>query len=480
MFRDYKEAVAFMEENGVRYVDFKFTDLIGRWHHLSVPVESFSRSMVERGIGVDGSSISRFRSVDAGDLNIVPDLSAAFVDPFWQEDTVSFICNLVEADTGEPFEADPRGIARKAQEVLASSGVADESRWGPEFEFYLFDEVRWEVLEHRSMFAVDSAEGFWNKGGSEEHVGLGLHLGRKNGYHAIRPFDTHADLRAEMVRCIQEYASIPVKYHHHEVGGPAQQEIEIMFLPLMEAADAVMIVKYMIRCVAAVNSCSATFMPKPLAELAGNGLHLHLKLFKEGKPVFFDPEGEYANLSDTALSFMAGILHHGPSLCAFTNASTNSYKRLVPGFEAPVNLFFSLANRSAAIRIPKYAVEPAEKRFEYRPPDATANPYLAMAAILMAGLDGVEKGMDPRKMGMGPFTGDISTPERAAELGIRSLPASLREALEALERDHEYLLRGGVFSERMIERWISYKTETEVGPVERTPVPMEYELYYSC
>ena len=479
-FTNFDECKKAIEQQSVEVVDFKFVDLPGRWHHISVPADVFTRELYKSGVGVDGSSISNLRGVEAGDMCIRPDLTTGMIDPFWGRKTMSFICDIIEADTKERFDADPRFVAEKAETYLEKSGFADKAVFSPEYEFHVFDSLQYESKVNRSFYEVDSTEAAWNSGAAEVRRGrnLGLRLPPKGGYHAIPPFDSLYEVRSEMVDLIKNVARIPVKYHHHEVGGPGQMEIEVLFDPLRRSADAAMWIKYIIRNVARRHDRTATFMPKPLYNEAGNGMHVHMKLFKEGKPVFYE-EGGYCDLSDTAMHFMAGLLHHGPSLSAFTNPSTNSYKRLVPGFEAPVNLFFCEGNRTAAIRIPKYATEPQERRFEYRPPDATANIYFCLAAILMAGIDGVKRKLSPKELSFGPFEGDISTAAQAEELGIKSLPASLEQALEALEQDHEYLLEGDVFSKGLINRWIDYKVTKELREIQRRPHPHEFELYYN-
>ena len=480
MYQNFTEARGAIEKEEVEVVDFKFVDLPGRWHHISIPADVFTEELYKSGVGVDGSSISNLRGVEAGDMCIRPDLSTALIDPFWGRKTMSFICDIIEADTKERFVADPRYIAEKAEKYLADSGIGDQALFSPEYEFHVFDSIQYESSINGAFYSVDSTEAAWNSGAEEVRRGrnLGLRLPQKGGYHAIPPFDSLYEVRSEMVDLIKNVARIPVKYHHHEVGGPGQMEIEVLFDPLKRAADSAMWIKYIIRNVARHHDRTATFMPKPLYNEAGNGMHVHMKLFKDGRPVFYEAGG-YCDLSDTAKHFMAGLLYHGPALCAFTNPSTSSYKRLVPGFEAPVNLFFCEGNRTAAIRIPKYATEAQERRFEYRPPDATANIYFCLAALLMAGIDGVQRKLSPGDMSFGPFEGDISSAEQAQELGIKSLPASLEQALEALDRDNEFLLSGDVFTKGLIERWIDYKVNKELREIQRRPHPHEFELYYN-
>lgn len=480
MFENVQEAQRAIEAKGIVTVDFKFVDLPGRWRHISIPASTFTEEFVRRGIGIDGSSISNLRGVEAGDMCIVPDLGTAIYDPFWEKPTLSFICNLVEADTKERFAADPRFVAQKAESYLKATGLADEAQFGPEFEFHIFDSLRYTNEINRASYTIDCHEAAWNSDAQDVGHGknLGLRIPYKGGYHAIPPLDSLYNLRAEMVEVLQTVCRIPVKYHHHEVGGPAQMEIEPFFEGLTQSADNAQWIKYVVRNVACGHERSATFMPKPLYGEAGNGMHVHFKLFKDEKPVFYAPGG-YCDLSDEALHFMAGLLYHGPALAAFTNPSTNSYKRLVPGFEAPVNLFFCAGNRTAAIRIPKYATDPTERRFEYRPPDATANVYLCLAALLMAGIDGMKRKLDPREHCFGPFEGDISSEADAREKGIRALPTSLQDSLAALEADHDFLLEGGVFTKDLIARWLDYKRRKELLDICRRPHPYEFELYYN-
>jgi glutamine synthetase len=382
------------------------------------------------------------------------------------------LCDIHDGD-GKAFGRDPRGIARRAEEYLRQSGIADTAMMSPEFEFYLFDSVRSRCEEHRCGYEIDSEEGEWN---SDAPAARGTCLPLRGGYHALPPRDRLHRLRDEIVRLLED-AGIDVKYHHHEGGGPGQSEIEILFHPLLRAGDVTLTVKYFIRMAADRAGRSATFMPKPLWNVAGSGMHVHQHLFKAGKPLFWDAEG-WANLSELALHYVGGILHHGPALLGLTNPSTNSYRRLVPGFEAPVNRFFSLANRSAAIRVPKYADAPAEKRIEFRPPDGTCNPYLAMAAMLMAGIDGIRKRIDPRKLGWGPVNDKIETLTPQALRRIAPVPASLREALQALEADHDFLLEGDVFPEDFFRVWVDQKIEREANEVRNRPHPYELNLYY--
>ncbi|OQX84095.1 type I glutamate--ammonia ligase [candidate division KSB1 bacterium 4484_87] len=464
-----------VEQEKIEMVDLKFIDLFGRWHHLTIPVSQFSERVFEKGVAFDGSSVPGFKKLEAGDMLLIPDPSTMWIDPFWDMPTLSFICSAYEADTRDLFKNDPRNIARRAEEYLKSTGIADQSLWSPEFEFYIFDHITYEFDINLACYRIDSVEADWNTGSSEEQ-NLGHKIPRQGGYHAIPPLDNSYNLRAKMVSCI-ESSGIEVKYHHHEVGGPGQSEIEIHHHPLLKAADLTKLIKYIIRMVANRNNKTVTFMPKPLYSEAGSGMHIHVKLFKDGKPLFYDKNG-YAGLSQTALYFIGGVLKHGPALLAFTNPSTNSYKRLVPGFEAPVKAIFGLANRSAAIRIPKYADTPEEKRFEFRPPDATSNIYLALTAMLMAGIDGVRNKIDPGKEGFGPYDVNVFTLPKSKLDRIKSLPTSLFEAMEALRKDHDFLLEGDIFSKELIETWMEYKIKKEYDEVRNRPHPYEMSLYY--
>jgi glutamine synthetase len=471
MFQTFEQARRYIDENGIQIVDLKFCDLYGRWHHLTVPGSQFSPELMENGIGFDGSAVG-LKSVKAGDMVLVPELSTAALDPYWQAPTISFICTTLEADTHAIFPNDPRNIAIRAEEYLKSTGIASDSRWGPEFEFYIFDSVSFEYGANRASYRIDCSEADWNS----SEGGHGHYIPLHGGYHAIPPKDQFYNLRSEM--CLRlEAMGVPVKYHHHEVGGPGQSEIETPMMGLVQAGDATMIIKYVSKMTAHQNGKTVTFMPKPLYGEAGSGMHFHQHLFKDGTNVFYDAQG-YGCLSQTALHYIGGLLTHGPALLAFTNPSTNSYSRLVPGFEAPVNAFFSLGNRSAAVRIPKYATQPDTARMEFRPPDATCNVYLALAAMLLAGIDGIQRKIDPTEAGFGPFDANIFawTDEQRGQ--IKSLPATLNEALVALENDHDFLLAGDVFSEVLIKQWVDYKRNQEYYPVRNRPHPYEMSLYF--
>ncbi|MBN1536912.1 MAG: type I glutamate--ammonia ligase [Anaerolineales bacterium] len=471
MFSKFEQAQHYIKEQNIQIVDLKFCDLYGRWHHLSVPANQFSLDLMENGIGFDGSAVG-LKSVKAGDMVLVPELATAMRDPFWQAETLSFICATLEADTHDIFPNDPRNIAIRAEEHLRKSNIATDSRWGPEFEFYIFDSVSYEYGVNRASYRVDCTEADWNSA----EGGHGHYIPLHGGYHAIPPKDQFFNLRSEMCLRLQEMG-VPVKYHHHEVGGPGQSEIETPMMGLVQAGDATMIIKYVTKMVAHQSGKTVTFMPKPLYGEAGSGMHFHQHLFKDGVNVFYDSKG-YGCLSQTALYYIGGLLKHSPALLALTNPSTNSYSRLVPGFEAPVNAFFSLGNRSAAVRVPKYATQPDTARMEFRTPDATCNVYLALAAMLLAGMDGIQRKIDPTEAGFGPIDANIFSWTDEQRAAVKSLPATLDEALVALENDHEFLLAGDVFSELLIAQWIDYKRNKEYYPVRNRPHPYEMSLYF--
>jgi glutamine synthetase len=449
MFSTFEQAKSYVQQNHLQMIDLKFSDLWGRWHHVSIPARQFNEHFMRDGVGFDGSSVG-LKSVKSGDMVLRPDLSAAFRDPFWDAPTLSFVCSAYEADTKNPFTRDPRNIAIRAEEYMRETGVADESRWGPEYEFYVFDEVAFENEVNRASYRVDSIEADWRSGAG----GHGHLIPRHGGYHAIPPKDQLYNLRSEMATNL-ESMGVEVKYHHHEVGGPGQCEIETPMMGLLRSGDVTQMVKYVSKMTAHRHGQTATFMPKPLYGEAGSGMHFHQHLFRQGQNVFYDANG-YGKLSQAALYYIGGVLKHGPALLALTNPITNSYRRLVPGFEAPVNAFFSLGNRSAAIRVPKYADQPDTARFEFRPPDATCNVYLALA-----GLDGILNRIDPTENGFGPIDQNIFAWTEEQRHKIKPLPSSLYDACQALEQDHAFLLAGGVFDEGQIADWISHKLSEE-------------------
>ena len=470
MFQTLDEAAAFIRHKSVAMVDLKFCDLWGRWRHVTLPAARFNPGLLEAGVGFDGSSLG-LSAVKSGDLVLVPELATAFLDPFWDVPTISFLCATLEADTHQPFPHDPRTLASRAEEFLRTSGVGEASLWGPEFEFYLFDGVSYENAVNVAAYRVESREADWKS----HELGGGYTIPRHGGYHAIPPQDQLHNARTKISLNL-EAMGVPVKYHHHEVGGPGQCEIETRMLPMVRAADVTLLAKYVSRMTAREMGMTATFMPKPLFGEAGSGLHFHQQVWRGETNVFYDPAG-YGCLSETARFYVGGLLAHGPAVMALTNPSTNSYRRLVPGYEAPVSAIFSLGNRSAAIRIPKYANRPESARMEFRPPDATCNPYLAIAAQLMAGIDGVRRRTDPTALGFGPYDEDVFSWPAEKRAHIKALPTSLDQALDALERDHEFLLEGSVFSPEMLHRWVKRKRSEERSVRDR-PHPYEIELYY--
>lgn len=470
MFQSFEAAAEFIRENHVEMVDLKFVDLWGRWHHVTLTAEQFSPRTMTSGVGFDGSSVG-LKSVKSGDMALIPDLATGFLDPFWDMTTLSFICTTVEADTKKLFERDPRVMLQRAEEYLVKSGIADRSVWGPELEFYIFDQMSVENNNHAASYRVEACEANWNS----SQPGHGHLIPIHGGYHAIPPRDQLYGLRSEMVSLLQK-SGVPVKYHHHEVGGPGQCEIETPMMGMVKSGDAAMMIKYISKMVAFKAGKTVTYLPKPLFGEAGSGMHFHQQLFKNNENVFYDAAGPNL-LSQTALYYIGGLLSHAPAVLALTNPTTNSYRRLVPGYEAPVNAFFSSGNRSAAIRVPKYATEPDAVRFEFRPPDATCNPYTAMAAMLMAGLDGIRKQIDPTAAGFGPIDENIFSWPEEKRASIKRLPTSLGEALTALKDDHEFLLEGGIFSEEMIQGWITSKNKEECE-MQLRPHPYEIELYY--
>jgi glutamine synthetase len=470
MFTNFNDACTYIQENNIRMVDLKYGDLLGRWHHVTISAQEFTPHLMSSGVGFDGSSIG-FKNVKSGDMALIPDLSTGFLDPFWCTPTLSFICGSVEADTKQPFRGDPRRIASNAEKYMQSLGFADESRWGPEFEFYIFNKVQFENSVNVAHYSFDAVEASWNSAHGDLCSQIALH----GGYHAIPPGDQLFDLRSKMALYMEDIG-IKVKYHHHEVGGSGQNEIETPMMKLLSAADSSMAIKYVTRMTAFKYGQNVTFLPKPLYGEAGNGMHFHIQLFQKNKNVFYDPSSPTL-LSSTALYFIGGLLTHAPAVLAFTNPSTNSFRRLVPGFEAPINSFFSKGNRSAAIRIPSYATEPDQVRFEFRPPDATCNPYLAISAMLMAGLDGIKNKIDPTEAGFGPIDEDVFSwsPEQRSK--IKALPTSLEGVLDALQKDYDFLLVDDVFERSFIQEWIKVKSK-DVEAIRLRPHPYEVQTYF--
>jgi glutamine synthetase len=470
MFKTFTEAEKYISDHNILMIDLKFVDLSGRWHHVTITKHEFNADLMNEGIGFDGSSVG-LKSVKSGDMALIPDLTTGFLDPFWETPTLSFICNTVEADSKVPFRDDPRQIANRAEKMLLDSKIGTHSMWGPEFEFYILSKVLYENNSHTSSYQLNALEGAWNANNPDYRDCIPAH----GGYHVIAPKDHHYQTRATMVTLL-ENMQIPIKYHHHEVGAPGQCEIETPMLSLLKAADATLMIKYVTRMVAVQQGLQVTYLPKPFFGEAGSGMHYHIQLFNGRINVFYDPKGENL-LSETARFFIGGLLTHSPAVLGFTNPSTNSYRRLVPGYEAPVNCFYSSGNRSAAIRVPRYATKPENVRFEFRPPDATSNPYLAMSAMLMAGLDGIKNKIDPSREGFGPINENIFSWSAEQRARIKSLPTSLSVALDALESDHKFLTSGDVFSEDLIANWVQAK-RSEERQVSIRPHPYEIELYY--
>lgn len=470
MFSTFDDARRFIDEHSIELIDLKFCDLWGRWHHVTLPSDRFTPEVMEKGVGFDGSSVG-FKSINSGDMAMVPVLSTGFLDPFWESSCLSFICTTVEADTRQLFLYDPRTIATRAEEFLRSSGIAGRSSWGPEFEFYVFDSVSYENRMNVASYRVESSEGHWRS----REPGQGYGIPPHGGYHAIPPNDRLHNLRARMVRHLRAIG-VDVKYFHHEVGGPGQCEVETPMLPLLAAGDATMLIKYVARMTAHEAGLTATFMPKPLYGEAGSGMHFHQQLWTDDTNLYYDGDA-YGCLSEVGRYAIGGLLAHGGSVLAFTNPSTNSYRRLVPGYEAPVSAVYSLGNRSAAVRIPAYANRADNARFEFRPPDATCNPYLALAAQLLAVIDGIRNRIDPTDLGFGPVDEDIFAWQESRRASVKALPTSLGEAVEALEEDHAFLLQGEVFSPDVVDRWIARKRQ-EQRDVSNRPHPYEMELYY--
>ena len=465
-----KDVLEFAKESDARVVDLRFMDFPGLWQHFTVPICELDEGSFEDGFGFDGSSIRGWQPINASDMLVVPDPSTAKMDPFFETPTLVLICNIVDPVTRESYTRDPRFITRKAEAYLKSSGIGDTAYFGPEAEFFIFDDIRFETSRNTAFYKIDSIEGIWNSG-RDEGPNLGYKPRHKEGYFPVPPMDKFQDLRTEMLVTL-ENLGIPIEAQHHEVATAGQAEIDMRFKPLLEMADQLMWFKYVLKNVAAQNGHTVTFMPKPIFEDNGTGMHTHVSIWKDDKPLFAGDQ--YAGVSQEALYAIGGILKHCKALCAFANPTTNSYKRLVPGFEAPVNLAYSSRNRSAAIRIPMYSASPKAKRIEFRTPDPSCNGYLAFPAILMAIMDGIENKIDPGE----PLDKDIYglPPEELAD--IESTPGSLEDALEALKEDQAFLKKGDVFTQDALDMWTEYKTENEVNPVKLRPHPHEFFLYY--
>ena len=468
-----QEVLSMIQDQDIKVIDLKFIDMPGTWQHLTVYYDQIDETSFTDGVAFDGSSIRGWKAINESDMMMVLDPTTAWFDPFMAEPTLSVICSIKEPRTGEWYSRCPRVIAQKAIDYLKETGIADTAFLGPEAEFFVFDDVRFDQNQHSGYYFLDSIEGRWNSGREEPGGNLGYKPRYKEGYFPVSPTDTMQDLRTEMLLTMAQ-CGVPIEKHHHEVATGGQNELGIKFGTLVEAADNLMIYKYVIKNVAKKYGKTVTFMPKPVFNDNGSGMHTHQSLWKDGQPLFAG-DG-YAGLSQMALHYIGGILKHAPALLALTNPTTNSYKRLVPGFEAPVNLAYSQGNRSASVRIPLAGDSPKAKRFEFRCPDATANPYLAFAAMLCAGIDGIKNEIDPGE----PLDVDIYdlTPEELRK--IPSTPGSLELALEALENDHAFLTDCGVFTEDFVTNWISYKLDNEVNPMRLRPHPFEFSLYYDC
>ncbi len=468
-----QEVMQMIRDNNVQMVDLKFIDLPGIWQHCTYHVSMIDEEAIVEGLAFDGSSIRGWKTINESDMLMVPDPATAWIDPFCEVPTLSMTCSIREPRNGQPYSRCPRFLAERALAYLQETGIANMAYFGPEPEFFIFDDVRFDQTQNSGYYFVDSIEGRWNSGREEAGGNLGYKPRYKEGYFPVPPTDCYQDIRTEMLLTMAN-CGVPIEKHHHEVATGGQGELGFRFAPLTTCADYLMIYKYVIKNVARKYGKTVTFMPKPLFNDNGTGMHTHQSLWKDNQPLFFG--NGYANLSELALHYIGGLLRHAPALLAFTNPTTNSYKRLVPGFEAPVNLAYSQGNRSASIRIPVTGTNPKAKRLEFRCPDATCNPYLAFAAMLMAGIDGIKNKIDP-----GPsLDRDIydMSPEELAK--IPSTPGSLLEALENLRKDHDFLLVGGVFSEDLIETWIEYKIDNEINPMRLRPHPYEFSLYFDA
>ena len=462
------DVMAFIKDKGVQIVDVKFTDIFGQWQHFSMPASEFDpETAFEDGMGFDGSSIRGFQSIESSDMILLADPTTAIIDPICEAPTLSLVCDIYDPISREPYSRDSRYVAKKANQYLLDSGIADTAFFGPEAEFFVFDQVMYSAGEYSSVYQVDSVEGPWNSG----IFGFGHSVPHKRGYFPVAPFDTLQDLRSEMTKVLVE-SGVGIEVHHHEVGTAGQCEIDMKYDTMVSMADQVQLYKYIVKNVAKAHGKTVTFMPKPIYADNGSGMHTHQSLWKDGVPLFAGDE--YAGISQLALYYIGGILKHINSLLAIVAPTTNSYRRLVPGYEAPVVVAYSARNRSAAVRIPMYSHSPKSKRIEFRCPDPATNPYLAFAAMLMAGLDGIKNKIDP---------GDAADIDLFEEENINKVTMTvgkLNEALDALEADHDYLTEGGVFTPDLLDAYISYKHENEVGPVSLRPHPYEFLLYYGC
>ena len=466
---DPKSVLEFAQKNNTKIVDIRFTDLPGLWHHVSFPIRQLTEKSFEDGFGIDGSSIRGWAAIHESDMLLVPDPTWHLMDPFRDTPTLCMIGDIIDPVTKQNYPRDPRYIARKAEAYLSYSGIADTAYFGAEAEFFIFDSIRFDQREQHGFYFIDAEEGRWNSG--REGHNLGYRPRYKEGYFPVPPTDHYQDLRSEMT-LMMEQCGLEVECHHHEVATGGQTEIDLKFGKLLRSADNMMLYKYIARNVAAQYGKTVTFMPKPLFQDNGSGMHTHQSLWFKEKPLFAGDR--YAGLSQMALWYIGGLLKHAPAMAALVAPTTNSYKRLVPGFEAPVNLAYSRRNRSAACRIPMYSASPKAKRVEFRPPDPSCNPYLAFSGMLLAGLDGIENKIDPGE----PLDKDIYDLSPEELKNVPSLPGSLEESLRALEKDHQFLLKGDVFTEEVIELWIDYKMKNEVNAMRMRPHPYEFALYY--
>jgi glutamine synthetase len=469
--RTSDDVLQLISDEGVEIVDVRFCDLPGLMQHFSMPAGQLTAEVFEEGVGFDGSSIRGFQEIQESDMLLVPDPNTAVIDPFTQHRTLDINCFVNDPVTGESYSRDPRYVARKAEDYLTSTGLADTCYMGPEAEFFVFDDVRFDQNEHEGYYFIESVEAAWNTG-REENPNLGYKARYKEGYFPVPPMDHFQDLRSQMILTL-ERLGVEIEIHHHEVGTAGQAEIDMRFDSLLRMADKLMLYKYVVKNVARQAGKTATFMPKPVFQDNGSGMHTHQSLWKGGEPLFYSEAG-YAGISDMGRWYIGGLLTHAPAILAFSNPTTNSYKRLVPGYEAPVNLVYSQRNRSAAVRIPLYSQSPKAKRLEFRCPDPSCNPYLAFSAMLMAGLDGIQNRIEPPD----PMDKDLYDlpPEELSK--VPQVPGSLDAVLSALEEDQAFLKAGGVFTDDLIETWVTYKRENEVDALRLRPHPWEFALYY--
>lgn len=469
-----QEVIKFIKDEGMQVIDLKFVDLPGLWQHFSVSAREFGEEAFTEGVGFDGSSIRGFQSIHESDMLLIPDPEATFLDPFTTVPTLSIICDVRDPVTNQMYSRDPRHVAKKAEAYLKSCGIAERAFFGPEAEFYILDSVRFDQSYNYGYYYIDSEEGFWNSG--KESVNGEKNLGYKprykEGYFPVPPMDSLQDIRSEMMLTL-ERLGVPVEIHHHEVGTAGQTEIDMRFDTLTKMADNMMKYKYVTKNVARRHGKTVTMMPKPIFQDNGSGMHVHQSLWKDSKNLFY-AKGRYADVSETAIHYIGGLIAHTPALLGFCAPTTNSYRRLVPGYEAPINLIYSQRNRSACVRIPVYSRSEKSKRLEYRPPDPSANPYLALSAMLMAGLDGIQRKLSPPE----PIDKDLYDLEPEERAKVKSTPGSLEEVLNALEQDHDFLLKGGVFTKDVIETWLEYKRKKELDAVRMRPHPYEFALYF--